>query len=359
MRNSTWEAVARLALWLRRRTGTLAVLIILLDSQAFKSHTPGIVVDHLPPVFSYRTGDVTANISGRLLFPVSEIRYQVNGDRWHVARQEGPRVRKPLFCIEIDPRELLSGRNTVQIAAWSKFGGTIRLLRDFHYNPAPVRLPLEVTWTSLRDLEVESGIWETIGAGSGGRLRPKPGFEDYDRIVVATGAFPGGRRVSTEVVFRSCASRRQPFGFGVLPLWGGRRDDGAYSPRRGWNFGLAWYYSHYKGVGAEFSWKKGKEAPRWVASYRDFELEPGVPYRIIVEVRDLLDPGGKHRKYHQRVQWRKQSDGDGPWIEVSDDQGAPLPPGEYAVALMAHRCQVEFGPVLVEPLPPERPPTGN
>ena len=353
MLNSTRGTPARLALWVRRRTATLAVLVILADSQVFDSNGPGIVVDHVPREFSHRTGDITANISGRLLAPVSEIRYRVNSDQWHVARQEGPRVHKPLFCIEMAPHELHGGRNTIQITALSRFSGRTTLSRDFNYNPAPVHLPLEATWSNSRDLDVESGIWETLAGESGLRLRPKPGFEDYDRIVVAAGAFAGGRRVITDVVFRSSKNDKQAYGFGILPLWGGRPDDKDYSPRRGWNFSIAWYYSHYEGVGEEFSFKKGSDEPRWISSYRNLELQPGVRYRIVAEAREVLDENGRHSRYHQRMQWRKESDGDVPWIELSDDEGVQIPPGEYAVALVAHRCQVEFGPLRVEPLPPE------
>ena len=190
-------------------------------------------------------------------------------------------------------------------------------------------------------------------APNGPWVRPKPGFEDYDRIVIAAGAFPGGRRVTTDVVFRSFKDDARAFGFGVLPLWGGRPDDPQYSPRRGWNFSIAWYYSTYKGVGEEFSWKKGNEPPRWTSSYRNFDLQPGVRYIVIAEAREVLDANGRHKKYHQRMRWKRNSDGETPWIELSDDEGGQIPAGEYAVALVAHRCQVEFGPVRVEALAPD------
>jgi hypothetical protein len=38
------------------------------------------------------------------------------------------------------------------------------------------------------------------------------------------------------------------------------------------------------------------------------------------------------------------------WMELQDSSGSPLPYGEYGVALVAHRCKVEFGPVDISVL---------
>jgi hypothetical protein len=64
-----------------------------------------------------------------------------------------------------------------------------------------------------------------------------------------------------------------------------------------------------------------------------------------------LDEDGNHLRYRQRLKWH--ADGEpapDEWIELTDTQGAPLPPGEYAVGLVTHRCQVDFGPVTVTPI---------
>jgi hypothetical protein len=60
------------------------------------------------------------------------------------------------------------------------------------------------------------------------------------------------------------------------------------------------------------------------------------------------------------MRWRGGGDAtDGVWFELADREGAPLPVGEYAVALVAHRCQVDFGPVRVEAMTPPEPCTAT
>jgi hypothetical protein len=38
------------------------------------------------------------------------------------------------------------------------------------------------------------------------------------------------------------------------------------------------------------------------------------------------------------------------WIELADTEGSPIPAREYSVAIVAHHCQADFGPVIVTPL---------
>jgi len=49
--------------------------------------------------------------------------------------------------------------------------------------------------------------------------------------------------------------------------------------------------------------------------------------------------------------WRRGDSPPAVWIEMTDDSGAPLPAGEYSVALLAYNSQVDFGAVRVEPMP--------
>jgi hypothetical protein len=220
---------------------------------------------------------------------------------------------------------------------------------QFEYDPTPISLPLTVDWRTA-DLDVQDGFWETFSTPDGYRVRPKPGFEDYDRLIVVAGAFPGGRRIETDLVFRRSMTRSKPFGFGVLPLWGGHPDGASIRPRRGWNFSLVWFYSRYNGVGMEFSYKYGNAQPDWISSYRNLTLAANVRYFLAVEAWPELDAAGAHKRYRQRMQW--WTEGEPPpheWIELTDAEGAPIPPGEYAVALNAHRSQVDFGPVVIKP----------
>ncbi len=308
-----------------------------------------IVIDHLPEVFSYRAGHITANVCGRLSSMARAARYRINDGAWEPIRQAPPRVNPPFFCVELIPEMLLAGPNTVTFEVSSGRSSAV-VSKRFIYNPAPVRPPFHIVWDGAGHLDVEGGVWETFETPTGRRLRPKPGFEDYDRLIIVSGAFPGGRRVTTDVVFRKPSTDSRQFGFGVLPLWGGRPDQPGHCPRRGWNFSLGWYYSHYRAVGMEFSYKHGGDDPRWVATYRDLALRSDKPYTIIVEAREVVGDDGNHLRYHQRMQWREDAHEPTPWMELADDQGAKIPAGEFGVALIAHRCQVDFGPVSIEPL---------
>jgi hypothetical protein len=88
--------------------------------------------------------------------------------------------------------------------------------------------------------------------------------------------------------------------------------------------------------------------------YRDFDLQPDSRYLLLVECRPVTGPDGTHRHYSQRMKWWLEGDKEpDAWMELHDAGGAPLPPGEYAVALVAHRSQVEFGPVKVTALESE------
>ncbi len=100
------------------------------------------------------------------------------------------------------------------------------------------------------------------------------------------------------------------------------------------------------------SYKKGAGRPLWVSSYRDEPLVPDVPYRVVIEVRDVRDDAGRHLSHRQRMQWwRADTSPPEGWLELDDVEGAPLPEGDYGIGLMAFNCQAEFGPVRVIPLP--------
>jgi len=179
-----------------------------------------------------------------------------------------------------------------------------------------------------------------------------PGSEGYDRILLVTGAFPAARRVETEVVFRSFCADQIWAGFGVLPLWGGHLDEPGRRPRRGWLYGVAWFMKPY-GPWCEFSVKRGDQARHdTFAGRTTIEPQPGTRFRIIAECWPETSPLGGHVRYRQRAKiWPMDQPEPRDWIECAEQGGARLPERDYAVALLAHQCQVEFGPVRVLPLP--------
>ncbi|MDZ7289969.1 MAG: twin-arginine translocation signal domain-containing protein [candidate division KSB1 bacterium] len=309
-----------------------------------------IQIFHAPMCFTRRAGDFTANICGIFNAEVTRAQYRLNSGSWRKLGQALPRVPLPLFTIELSADELRSGINHLEIMAAANGYKPETKWVQFEYDPSSITLPIRVDWSSP-EFEVQDGHWEPLAVDGGWRVRPVPGSENYDRIIVVSGAFAGGRRIETDLIFRYNVSNEQPFGFGILPLWGGRPDDPGVSPRRGWNFSLAWYYSHYQGAGSEFSYKHGDAPPKWVSSYRDLTLSPNIRYFLVVECWQEFDAAGHHQRYRQRLKWWAENEpAPAEWIELADTEGCPIPPREYGVALIAHRSQVEFGPVLIKPI---------
>jgi hypothetical protein len=306
-------------------------------------------IHHLPARYARRAGHFTANICGLIGRDTQAARYRVNDGPWQAVRHSLPRVPAPMFCIEMAAAELVPGSNTVHLEVTSRGGSVERIERTFEYDDAPPALPVARDWAT-GDLDAGDGVWEAFSEGGERRVRIRPGHEAYDRILVVTGAFAGARRVETDVTFHGPSDPEAPFGFGVLPLWGGRPDEPGHAPRRGWDFSLVWYYSHYEAVGMEFSTKLGAAPPAWVAAYRNFTLTPGARYRLITEVWPERDEAGRHLLYRQRMRWDPVDGPEGPWMELADVDGVPLAEAEYGVALIAHRSRVDFGPVSVRPL---------
>jgi len=315
------------------------------------TNQPLIEIYHSPTKFSRRHGHFTANICGSISKQAKEVKYQLNGGDWIEVRNQSPRVPPPLFTIEMTSDELKNGPNTVMIEANSIFGKKKSIRLDFHYDSSPIQLPVKVEWIDT-NLDVQDGYWETFCSDSGWRVRPKPGFEGYDRILAVTGSFPVGRRVKTDLVLRyKIGEPDWDYGFGILPMWGGRPDTKDYSPRRGWNFSIAWWFARFKALGMEFSYKFGDSPAQWVGTYRKFIPQYNTRYFLICESWSVKDDDGKHLYYRQRMKWWTEGNPEPEeWMELKDIEGAPLPPGEYAVALIAYHCQVDYGPVIIEPL---------
>jgi hypothetical protein len=302
----------------------------------------GLEVEHLPRVFTSRSRELTANVCG-LLGSADAVEYRLNDDPWRVwstPNPPSPRTPAGRFTIELPVEGLRSGANKLALRA-----GGREIMRSFRYDPDPVRLPLLADWCDPSDLDVQDGAWECRDTDRGRIARPVPGTEDYDRLVLATGAFAGPRRVVGEMTFRSAPIPGRPFGFGLIPLWAGHLEDTDTRPRRGWRFGIAWYYSNWSGFGVEVSEKVGAARFRSVDRRVPAALEPGQTWRLVGEAR----PGAEG--------WRVSlsfSEASRPAEVFTTELEAPeayAPVRDaYAVALVAHRAQVEFGPVRVEAL---------
>ncbi len=324
--------------------------VILHGCMGAQEKEPLIEVLHLPKSFSRRSGELSANVCGTLSSQVKQAKYQLNNGEWLDVGQGKPRVPEPLFTIEMRAEDLRPGTNDIKIEVSADQGEPEITSLQFEYDPDPIKLPVKVEWSNA-DLEVQDGYWETFSDNGEWRVRPKLGFETYDRIISVTGAFPGGRRVETDLIFRSSDredSDQKVYGFGILPMWGGHKDEVGVSPRRGWIYSIAWFHPYRNGAGVEFGYKDGDDPRIWVDSFRQFEPEADVRYFITAESWPELDEAGEHLYHKQRMKWWKEGEPESDqWIEVTDKEGCPIPPGEYGVALVAHFCQVDFGPVTV------------
>jgi hypothetical protein len=318
-----------------------------------------IEIYHAPQHYARRADTFTANITGAVRGWGTQLTYQLNDGPWRKVGRDHPRTPAPTFTIELPADELRVGRNSLELrAAAIARPPEVRNL-TFEYDAAHPVLPLSVDWSGIEELDVQDGRWETFVADDGDwRVRPMPGFEGYDRVLVVAGAFQGGRRVRTDVVFRSGPGGSALYGFGIFPMWAGQPDEPWVSPRRGWRFSLAWYYSKFQGVATEFSDKVADRPPAWTATYNDLTLMPNRHYNILVEAWPETGSEGEHRRHRQRLKWWRDDEPEpAAWMEVADDWGqARLPPGEYAVSLISYNAQIDYGPVTIEPLnaPSER-----
>lgn len=305
---------------------------------------------HAPDKFFRRTSDFTANICGIYGKKTEFIQYRINNSDWKPVHHYRPRVPEELFTIELSPDQLNIGDNHLVLDVQQNNSRDKVDIR-FVYEDASPHFPLVKTWED-DDLDVSDGSWEVVRADNQNKVRVTPGFEDYDRILIISSAFTEGRRIETDIAFHQSNDLGLPFGFGVLPLWGGRPDAPGISPRRGWNFSLAWFYSHYNAVGMEFSYKHGDDEPDWLALYKNFDVTPGETYKIIIEVQSIGDNNYRHQRYQQRLKWfRNDTSEPDSWMMISDAYGCPIPYGHYGIGLISHRCSVDFGKVTVNTLP--------
>jgi hypothetical protein len=333
--------------------GVVAACVVL--AYPFYWNASLVQIEHMPSVYPRRADNFWTYVTGGTSPLVFRLYYNINGSDWRRVHQIGPRAPRPEFSVEIPLKDLREGPNDFELRAVAIGRPSEEHVLSFQYDASPVDLPLEVDWNNIdrTDLDSQDGRWETFRSGNEWRVGPQRGYESYDRILAVTGAFADGRRVETDVVFHNRVGDTE-YGFGVLTMWGGHPETEDYRPRRGWIFGLAWYWDRYHGFGNEISLTSIDDGiPDWVNSYRNMPLEHDVKYRIRVETYPEIDAAGNHLRFRQRLWWWK--DGSEPPetpLDHTDVEGATLPPGEYAVGLLAYNSVLDFGPVRVERIPP-------
>jgi len=332
--------------------GTVCLLLIISDIFRYfrfrKSELFEVV--HAPQVVSNRAGDFTANINGIIGPRTKKIMYRLNNGSWHEFKHLHPYTCSPYFDIELSVDKLLA-ENSFELKAIPRTGDSKSEIILFDYQKK-LDFPLIADWNN-RQLEAIHGCWESVQVDGDRRVRPIPGSEGYDRIVVVAGAFEEARRIETYVVFRNhtCPRNQTSYGFGILPLWGGRPDDDHQYPKRGWNFSLAWYSSIRRSVGNEFSYKYGTDKQDWIGLYRPFILRAGVKNNIITETWPVNSSEGKFLYYKQRMKWWEEGKPEpGNWMELEDIQVKPMPYRQYGVAFVCYYCQVELGEVKISVL---------
>lgn len=311
---------------------------------------PELLVVHEPPRhFDRRSHDLHANVVGELALG-ADATYRLNESPEVPVPQGEPRSPAPRFLIEMEASNLRFGLNRLEIHA-QRDDERQTATFVFLYDPAPPRWPLELDWENA-PITVGDGRWERLRGDDGQwRVRSVPGDEGWDRILMLAGGSTEGRRVEAEMIYRYRVESGD-MGFGILPLWGGHPDEPGVRPRRGWLYGIAWYSERHRGVGAEFSNRRGKEPISFTNRYVDYRIEPDARYRVIAEAWPE-HRGGRFVGYRQRMKWWRAGEAEPEkWIELADDQRQPLPERDYAVAFVCYRSQVELGPVRITQIPP-------
>lgn len=308
---------------------------------------PAIGEFSYPSVFRKRAGDLTANIVGSFSYAVVEARFSLNGGPEQKLGWQVPRVPRPLFVIELPVEQLQAGKNVVVLKTRSWTGAKSQSEFEFSYDDADVTLPISIDWTD-DELDAQDGVWERLVNPAGCSVAVKPGHERYDRILMASGAFSVEREITAEFIFHGPKDVLKPYGFGLLPLWGGRPGPDPAGPRSGWNFAIAWYYSIYSAVGMEFSYRRGTQAPDWVATYRNWDLKAGDACKVRVITTQQVQANDQAPGILQKMKWWRAGEPEPEqWMSLSDDSGCRLPEGEFAVALVAHNCSVQFGALRI------------
>ena len=331
----------------------IVIAVGFVESQFQQAQTTELIQFYpMPSVFLNKADGLSLNIHGKLDETVSIKNYRINSGQERMPRADSPRIKDREFVLEFLVDDLQAGKNKLKVTISNMLGRKREVDLSFEYDATTPHLPLVISWQNA-SLESQDGQWEKIQRGDQVLVRPIPGTEGYDRILLASGAFKGSRRVECTLTFVSRDSSAKLFGFGIMPLWGGHTDSTQLSPHRGWKYGLGWYYSKDEGVGLEFADKIDDDQHITLSKYTKFNPAPGERYKIIIDAQQVLNEHGDHVTYRQTMTWDTLNSNQEPiTIELKDDRAEPLKDSHYAVALLAHRAQVEFGPVKVSRIAP-------
>lgn len=315
----------------------------------FSQGKPGVKILHMPAQYVARSGHLTVNITGEITGARRDkktaIQYQLNDGDWITIPQDELRAPPPNFTIELHPQQLKQGKNCLSFStdevelpprddAVTDNSSEKQNAGCFDYG-----VQTQYDWTRGA-LEVQDGHWEKVSRDGIDLLRPAIGYEGYDKIVLLSEPFSGSRRITARMKFIERQGKYKPYGFGILALWGGHPDEMDVFPRRGWAYGLAWYYSLAKGVGAEIATKYADQPFFQTRSYRSYDVTNNAFYHVIVEA---IAATPANENYQLRMKWWAEGDEQPEgWLHIDEAAGKRLPNQAYAVAALAHRAQVEF-----------------
>ncbi len=309
---------------------------------AFGYGGPMIRLHHRPRRVRRRGGDLLLTAAGRVATWVESVAWRLDGEPWQPAGMGGLRAPRGEFTADVPCDGLAAGDHRLEVEA--RGPGDRRAVEsvDFRYEPSPDSLPLTEDWTGdPAAFETDDGHWETTPAPDGSTcVRPVPGTEGYDRILMVTGLLSGGRRVETTATLRREIGYKE-WGYGVLPAWAGRPDDDGAVPRRGWLYGLGWWFNAGGGAGLEISRRSSAAPPVIERRYEPMEAEVGRTDSVICEAFPHGDGWRLRLKW-----WPVGTPEPAEWLELDDADGCRLP-DESAVALVCYGCNAEFGPVTV------------
>ena len=333
---------------IRIKKSTKAILWVFAPWKYKELNQQLVLLYHQPAGVDQRCDEFTFNVPGELSALVYSAQYSLNGSALRPVPSGGVRYPSPQFCIEFFDQDLLKGNNELKIEVKAPLGRTQAV--EFHFTYPNKRLPKNLIWEKNTELQVEDGYWETALIDNEWRVRPVPGYEGYDKVLLLGGSFIGSRRVETDMILRKVIPSTE-WGFGILPQWGGRPDSEGILPRRGWLFSLVWYFNRYKGYGAEFSERNGIEKAKFNTAYKSSSIEESRKYSVITECLDERDSQNKHIRYVLRFKWWASDENESrDWILLDDKSGWKLPEREYAIGLVCYNCQVDFGPVYISTL---------
>jgi hypothetical protein len=310
----------------------LAAGVLLALAGVGNSRRPLLAIDHAPALVSRRSGALPACVTGVAHPFVQRVEYRLNRGEWRLA--EPGRLALALPATDLWP-----GGNRLEIRAQAPLRGDELWQLAFDYDASPVCLP--ATLPAAGDLEVIQGAWQRVAGAGGSSVRPR-GAGAGRHVLLVCGAFAGSRRVRARARV-TAAPLAGDWAFGVLPLTGGpvgERDRAEASFA---------FRSEWEGVEAAFRLDVDGRPPLWTHTGISLVPRTGVRYELLADC--LVEPrrDGEGQRHVLRCKWWPTGQTEPQdWIETGDDEGAPLPPGDYGVALMAHGCRVEFSDVRVE-----------